>query len=97
MHEEHDGSSVEESASGIDGRFEVLCQAPVAPDPGEEPLDNPAPWLNSKADLIGILAHNFNCDQGSLSDLLPRISAVSEDPLDEWEDSARGAQKRPGG
>jgi hypothetical protein len=40
-HEEHDGSSVEESACGIDGGLEVLCQAPVAPDPGEEPLDQP--------------------------------------------------------
>src|SRR6202162_5279449 len=93
-HEEHDGSSVEESACGIDGGLEVLCQAPVAPDPGEEPLDDPAPWLDGKADLIGVLAHDLNRDQGSLGDLLPRISAVSEDPLDEWEDSARGAQKR---
>src|ERR1039458_1126958 len=93
-HEEHDGSSVEESACRIDGGLEVLCQAPVAPDPGEEPLDDPAPWLDGKADLIEVLAHDLNRDQGSLGDLLPRISAVSEDPLDEWEDSARGAQKR---
>ena len=93
-HEKHDGSSVEESACGIDGGLEVLCQAPVAPDPGEEPLDDPAPWLDGKADLIRVLAHDLNRDEGSLGDLLSRISAVSEDPLDEWEDSARGAQER---
>ena len=33
--------------------FEVLCQPSIAPDPREEPLHDPAPRVNSEADLIG--------------------------------------------
>jgi len=42
-HEQHDGCGVDEGACGADGGFEVLCQPPIAPDPREEPLDDPAP------------------------------------------------------
>jgi hypothetical protein len=37
---------------------EVLCQPSIAPDPCEEPLDDPAAGVNSEADLIGVLAHD---------------------------------------
>ena len=93
-HEEHDGGGVEESARRVDSRLEVLCQAPIAPDPGEETLDDPAARVNGETDLIGILAHDFDGNQRGRSDLFTRISAVSEDPLDEREDAARDAQKR---
>src|ERR1019366_1284815 len=72
-----------------------LCQAPIAPDPDEEPLDDPTPWLNGEADLIGVFAHDLDGNQSSLGDLLTRIPAVGEDPLDEREDTTRGPQKRP--
>jgi hypothetical protein len=54
-HEQHDGCGVEEGARGADGGFEVLRQPPIAPDPGKEPLDDPAPWVYSEADLTGVL------------------------------------------
>lgn len=74
--------------------LEVLHQAPVAPDPCEEPFDDPAPWVNGEADLVGILAHDFDSDQRGRGDLLTRVSAVGENALDEREDAARGPQKR---
>ena len=40
----------------LDGGFEVLSQSSIAPDPREEPLDDPAPRVNSEADLIGVFA-----------------------------------------
>ena len=93
-HEEHDGSRIEEGACGVDGSFEVFCQSPIAADAGEEPLDNPASWLNGEADLIGVLAHNLDSDQRGVCDLLTGITAISENALDEWEDAARDAQER---
>ena len=71
-----------------------LCQSPIAADPGEEPLDNPASWLNGEADLIGVLAHNLDSDRRGVCDLLTGITAISENALDEWEDAARDAQER---
>src|ERR1035437_9454709 len=65
-----------------------------ASDPGKESLDDPPPWINGEADLIGVLAHDFNGNQRGLGNLLTRIAAVSEDPLDEREDATRGPQKR---
>ena len=37
----------------VDCCFEVLCSRSIAPDPREEPLHDPAPRVNSEADLIG--------------------------------------------
>src|SRR3984893_18784383 len=85
---------VEEGACGVYGGFEVLCQPPIAPDPREEPLDDPAPRVNSEANLIGVLAHDLDRDQRGLGDLLAGISAVGEDPLDEREDAPRDSHKR---
>ena len=54
-HEQHDGCGVEEGACGVDGVLEVFCQSPISPNPGKEPLDDPAPRVNGEADLVGIL------------------------------------------
>jgi hypothetical protein len=47
-----------------------------------------------EANLTGALAHDLDRDQGGLGDLLARITAVGEDPMDEREDAARSLQKR---
>src|SRR6476660_9691096 len=83
-----------EGACGVDGSLEVFCQPSIAPDPREEPLDDPTPRVNGEANLIGVLAHDLDRDQCSLGDLLTGISAVGEDTLDEREDAARCPHKR---
>jgi Putative transposase of IS4/5 family (DUF4096) len=74
--------------------LEVFCQPSIAPDPREEPLDDPTPRVNGEADLIGVLAHDLDRDQRCRGDLFPGISAVGEDALDEREDAPRDSQKR---
>ena len=81
-HEQHDGCGVEEGAR-LNGGLEVLGQPSIAPDPGEEPLDDPTPRVNGKADLIGIVAHDLDRDQRCSGGPLTDISAVGEDTLDE--------------
>src|SRR4029077_21131657 len=93
-HEQHDGCGVEEGACGVDCGLEVLCQSPIAPDPREEPLDDPTPRVNGEADLIGVLAHDLDRDQRCRGDLLAGIPAVGEDPLDAREQAPRDLQKR---
>ena len=73
----------------VDGGLEALCQSPIAPNPSEEPFDDPAPRVYGEADLVGVLAHDLDRDQRGLGDLLAAIPAVSEDPLDEREDAPR--------
>ncbi len=48
------------------------------------------PRINSEADLIGVLAHDLDCDQRSLGDLLTGIPTIGEDALNEREDAPRG-------
>jgi len=43
--EQHDGGGVEEGSGGFEGCLEVLGEAAVAADPGEEALNDPAPGL----------------------------------------------------
>ena len=81
-------------ACGADGGLEVFCQPSIAPDPGEEPLDDPTPRVDGEADLIGVLAHDLDRDQRRRGDLFAGISAVGEDALDEREDAPRDSQKR---
>src|SRR6202040_1379356 len=90
----HDGCGVEEGARGLNGGLEVLGQPSIAPDPREEPLDDPTPRVDGEADLIGVLAHDFDGDQRCRGDLFPGISAVGEDALDEREEVPRDTQKR---
>ena len=49
-----------EGACGVDGSLEVFCQPSIAPDPREEPVDDPTPRVNGEADLIGVLAHDLD-------------------------------------
>jgi hypothetical protein len=51
--DQQDGCGVE-GACGLDSGLEVFCQTSIAPDPGEEPLDDPTPRVNGEADLIGV-------------------------------------------
>ena len=93
-HEQHDGCGVEEGACGVDGGLEVLCQPSIAPNPGEEPFDDPAARVHGEADLIRVLAHDLDRDQRGLGDLLAGIPAVGEDALNEREDTPRDPQKQ---
>ena len=81
--EEHDGGGVEEGAGRGDGGLEVLCQSPVAVDPGEEALHDLAARLDGEADLIGAFAHDLDGDHGGRGDLLAGVAAVGKDLLDE--------------
>ncbi len=81
--EEHDGGGVEEGAGRGDGGLEVLCQSPVAVDPGEEALHDPAARLDGEADLIGAFAHDLDGDHGGRGDLLAGVAAIGKDLLDE--------------
>jgi hypothetical protein len=84
-HEEHDRGGVEEGSGGGYRGFEVLRQPPVAPDPGEEALDNPASRLDGEADLIGGLAHDLEGDRGGAGDALASVAGIGEEALDEGE------------
>src|SRR5260370_33585224 len=88
-HEQHDGGGVEEGTSGGDGGLEVLGEPPVAADPGEEALDDPAPWLYREPNLIRVLAHDLDGNHRGLGDPFAGVSAVGEDPLDEGKRAAR--------
>ena len=74
--------------------LEVFGQPSIAPDPGEEPLDNPTPRVDGEADLIGVLAHDLDRDQRRRGDLFPGIRTVGEDALNKREDAPRDSQKR---
>jgi hypothetical protein len=55
-----------------------FASLPIAPDPDEEPLDDPAPRVNSEADLIGVFfAQDLDRDQRGLGDLLTGIPAFA--------------------
>ena len=42
----------------------MLCQAAIAPKPGKEAFDHPAPGMDGKADLASLLAHDLDDDPG---------------------------------
>ena len=62
--EQHDGGGVEEGSGGFESCLEVLGEAAVAADPGEEALDHPASGQDGEADLIGELANDLDDDGG---------------------------------
>ena len=89
--EQHDGGGVEEGSGGFEGCLEVLGEAAVAADPGEEALDDPAPGLDGEADLVGVLANDLDGDGGGAGNPLPGVAAVGEDLRDEgkaWREAA---------
>jgi hypothetical protein len=55
-----------------------FCQPSIAPDPREEPLDDPAPRVNSEADLIRVLAQDIDGNHRSLGHLFPGLSASAK-------------------
>ena len=87
---------MEEGGGGGDGPLEILGEAPVSVDPGEEAFDDPAARENGEADLIGQLADDFDDDPRGVGDALAGIGGVGEDAFDERERAARGLKQRHG-
>jgi hypothetical protein len=71
-----------------------LASRRLRPIQAKNRLDDPTPRVDGEADLIGVLAHDFDGDQRCRGALFPGISAVGEDALDEREDTPRESQKR---
>jgi hypothetical protein len=67
-----------ESACRVDGGLEVLCQFTIATNAGEEALDDPAPRIDREADLIGVLAHDFDRIKVVLAAVLPAYPLSSK-------------------
>src|SRR3954454_8907091 len=82
-------------SGGFEGCLEVLGEAAVAADPGEEALDDPAPGLDGEADLVGVLANDLDGDGGGAATPLPAVAAVGEDLRDKGKGVARGRQHGP--
>src|SRR5215204_3294741 len=82
-------------SGGFEGCLEVLGEAAVAADPGEEALDDPAPGLDGEADLVGVLANDLDGDGGGAGNPLPGVAAVGKDLRDEGKGVARGRQHGP--
>src|SRR5687768_721360 len=92
--EDHGGGCVEERCGRCDGGFCILPEPSVAVDPGKEALDDPSPWLDGEADLIGLAADDLDGDAGCGRDARALVASVGEDLLDEGERAARGSQQR---
>ncbi len=84
--EESEGSAVEV--------LPVLGEPPAAAEPGEGPLDHPAPGQNDEPDLIGRLADDLDDDIRRPGDPLVVVGAVGEDAPDAREQGAGGLQQR---
>jgi hypothetical protein len=81
--EQHDGGGVEECGCGGDGGLAVLGETAVAPEPGEDTLDDPAAWMHGKADLAGLFAHDLDDDPCGVRHPFGGIGAISEGTFDE--------------
>src|SRR5208282_3740487 len=79
--------------------FEVASQASIAADPGERPFYNPPLGQDLEAGGIGALHDLQSPCPGAPDDechLLSCVATISEDALDEWEQSSRPAQEMEG-
>src|ERR1700729_174389 len=94
--EQQDGSGIEEGCCRLERSFEVLGEAAVAPEPGQEAFDHPAPGMHGKADLASLLAHDLDDDSGRGRHSVGGIGAIGEDPLDEGVQRARSLQQGNG-
>ena len=56
--EQADMGEEEPGGGAGNGGLEILCQPPVAIDPGEEAFDHPASGDDGEADLVVGLAHH---------------------------------------
>ena len=88
------GSGVEECLNGGDQPLDIAGKSAVPAQPSEEPLDDQAPLVNLKADLIVGLAHDLDRDAGRVGHALARIGRVYERQHDEGKRSARRFQQR---
>src|SRR5580658_4501733 len=87
---------MDERGRGRDGALEILGEAPVSVDPGEESLHDPATRKDGEADLIGQLADDFDDYSRGVCDAFGGIGGICEDALDERERTARGLKQRHG-
>src|SRR6202042_1228039 len=94
--EQQDGSGIEEGCCRLERSFEVLGEAAVAPEPGQEAYAPPAPGMHGKADLASLLAHDLDDDSGRGRHSVGGIGAIGEDPLDEGVQRARSLQQGNG-
>jgi hypothetical protein len=94
--QEHDGGGIEECGGRCDGRLEVFGEASVAVDPGEEALDDPAPWQDGEADLVWQFVYDLDGDAGGVGDSLGATGAIGEGEFDEWKGAARSLQQESG-
>ena len=90
MEQEHDGGGIKEGFSRGDGSLEVLGEPAVAVDPGEEPLDHPAPGVDGEADLALRLANDLDAKAAGVGDAMSSVAAIGEAELDESPSVARG-------
>ena len=98
---EHDADHGEtnERSDGYCVAFEITSQTTIATDPGERPFDNPSFGQDLEAGGVGSLHDLEPPCSGAPDDechLLPRVSAISKDALDEREQSSRTAQQLEG-
>src|SRR6202789_118761 len=87
---------MDEGGRGGDGSLEILGEAPVSVDPGEEALHDPATREDGEANLIRQLADDFDNYSRCVCDAFASIGGVGEDALDERERTARGLKQRHG-
>jgi len=69
--QEHDGRCIEKRGSGCGGPFEVLGEAAVSADPGEQPLDDSEARQDDEADLVGRLVDDYKDDPRGVGDGAP--------------------------
>lgn len=94
--QDDDGGGVEEGVGGGDGGLEILGEASVSADPGEEALDHPAAGMNGETDLILRLAHDLDADRGGTGDAVPCVAAIHEGELHEGTAPTRRTHQRRG-
>ena len=67
---QHDGGGVEEGSGGLEGCLEVLGEAAVAADPGEEALDDQR-GAGRRSRLVEVLANDLDGDGGGAATRFP--------------------------
>ena len=89
----HDGGGAEEGLGGGDGRLEVLCQPPIAAEPGEEAFDHPAACVDRETGLPLGLADDLDTDRARLGRSVAGMGGIGVAELDERPAATRGAQQ----
>ena len=79
--EEHCRSGVKEGFCGNNAGFEVLGEAPIAANPGEEALYHPTAGMDGEADLIRALADDLDGGPPASVVLILWLSSTAADGL----------------